>query len=145
MVSDTSELQEALRALKRPTRKSKYGNRITYLNGERFDSKAEAAYNQRLLLLKAAGEIAAFRRQVKIPLGAGIAYVADFVIWATECRGDWYVVDVKGTITKEFRIKAKLFREMYPRHPLIIAQAVYSGGKLAGFRETEFGKRKSKA
>lgn len=131
------------RVLKPPSRRSKYGNRITYLDGERFDSAAEEVFYRRLVLLKAAGVIQHFERQVRVDLEAGIAYIADFVVWPVDEATAWYAVDVKGVLTKVFRLKAKLFKAKYPDNPLIIAKAVYQKGKLIGFRETEFGKERN--
>lgn len=142
MVSEGGEILDLLRAKKRPSRRSKYGNQITYFNGERFDSAAEAGYYQRLVLLKAAGEIMEFKRQVAFEVGPGIKYIADFVVWNNDRASSWYAVDVKGTLTKVFRLKAKLFQAKYGIHPLIIAKAVYQKGKLVRFMETEFGKER---
>ena len=43
----------------------KYHNIKTVINGERFDSKKEAARWQELLLLQRAGKISRLNRQVK--------------------------------------------------------------------------------
>ena len=145
MESDTRQVIEALRVLKRPSRRSKYGNRTFYLDGERFDSVAEGAYYQRLVLLKAAGEVEDFHRQVRLDLGAGIAYVADFLVWlkgAVACG--WFAVDVKGVLTKEFRLKARLFKDKFPSNQLIIAKAVYRGKQIIGFNETVYGERRKR-
>ena len=142
MLGEAFSVSACLRAKKRPSRRSKYGNQITYINGERFDSAAEGVYHKRLVLLKAAGKIAEFKRQVAFEVGPGIKYVADFVVWKNDRPSSWYAVDVKGTLTKVFRLKAKLYREKFSTHPLIIAKAVYQKGKLIGFRETEYGKER---
>ncbi|MCL4735354.1 MAG: DUF1064 domain-containing protein [Candidatus Omnitrophica bacterium] len=126
------------------SKRSKYGNRITCVDGIRFDSVAEGLYYRRLVLLKAAGEIAGYERQVLFGLEAGIRYVADFVVWPLGREMPWYAVDVKGVQTRVFRLKAKLFTAKHPNNPLIIAKAVYQKGKFSGFRETVFGKGRKK-
>lgn len=143
MVSEGEQVKAFLRGLKGPSRRSKFGNRITFVGDERFDSHAEAEYARFLHLRELAGEITQYRRQVRLPVGAGIIYIADFMIWPKGILGsEWYVVDVKGVLTKEFKLKAKLFCAVYPFNKLIIAKAIYRGGVITGFEETEFGTRR---
>lgn len=110
----------------------KYGNHKVEADGYTFDSKAEEARYQELLLLEAAGQIEdltlqpvyelqpAFRdaRGWKHP---AITYRADFsyteVIDPDSVQGRAVVEDVKGgkgTQTSVFLLKAKLFRFRYP-------------------------------
>lgn len=93
-------------------RYGKFNNRKTIVDGITFDSKSEAAYYCRLKLLKAAGKIKSFDIQPKFELipankkFRGIFYVADFLVRYPDGKEE--VVDVKGFITKDFRIKQKL-------------------------------------
>jgi hypothetical protein len=92
---------------------SKYHNQPITIDGERFDSKREAAYWQGLKARERNGEIQHLRRQVCFPIW-GIdrfnerqyvcEYVADFVY---EEHGVRHVVDVKGVRTPIYRIKKK--------------------------------------
>lgn len=143
MVSEGWKTKAPSRGLKGPSRRSKFGNRITFVGEERFDSVAEAEYSKFLHLRELAGEITQYRRQVRLPVGAGIIYVADFMVWPKGIlQSEWYVVDVKGVLTKEFKLKAKLFCAGYPFNKLIIAKAIYRGGVITGFEETEFGTKR---
>lgn len=84
-------------------------------SGEFFASKAEYAHAQKLELLCRAGNIVELQRQPSYPLVVNghliCTYVADF----RYREGDRIIVDdVKGFSTREFKIKAKLFRALYP-------------------------------
>ena len=97
----------------RPKRR-KYGNQPVYVDGRRFDSKAEARRYEELFRLHAAGEILWFCLQPVFRLPGGIEYRPDFIV----CRKDGEVVveDVKGgkaTVTKEYRLKKRLMKGRY--------------------------------
>lgn len=95
-------------------RRQKYGNRITHVGGERFDSAKEARRWQELCLLVRAGEIRDLRRQVAYPLVVNGMLVASFVADFVYVEGGQVVVeDVKGGTTKatrpeRYRLKKKL-------------------------------------
>jgi hypothetical protein len=92
----------------KPARPSKYGAKATVSGGIRFDSKREARTFERLVLLKQAGEVRSFHRQVIFDLPGGVIYRLDFLVFFTDGRvGYW---DAKGVQTKEFRIKRRLVR-----------------------------------
>lgn len=113
--SDIARMQQ-----KQPTqaKPSKYRNeRCATPDGQKFDSKKEAAAWLRLSARQQAGEIRNLQRQVKYPLycpsvGHGAwsevaAYVADFVY--DDANGT-HVVDVKGgqaTRTQVYRLKRR--------------------------------------
>jgi hypothetical protein len=110
---------------------SKYGNRKRQINGYTFDSLAEAARYEELLLLEAGGLIADLRvhpRYTLLPalrlsdgsLQQPITYIADFAY--TE-NGRTVIEDVKGKETESWRIKAKLFRWAFPDHDLRVVRA----------------------
>lgn len=95
--------------------RSKYGNVATVVDGERFASKREAKRHQELLLLQRAGAISLLKRQPRYPLvvnGDPVAvYVGD---WSYLEGGDEVCEDAKGMQTPVFKLKAKLFRALYP-------------------------------
>ena len=94
----------------------KYRNRLTVVDGIRFDSKAEARRWAELKLLEKTGKIAVIRRQVSFRLivkGIKISkYVADFVYWDHYKDRD-IVEDVTSAATAKlplFKLKAKLMK-----------------------------------
>ena len=90
----------------------KYRNVPTVVDGMRFDSKAEARRYGELKLLRAAGEVVWFTRQVPFHLPGGIRYVADFlVVWADGRQPS--VEDVKGVLTRVSANKIKQVRALY--------------------------------
>ena len=118
-------------------RKNKYNAKVTEVDGIVFASKAEAAYYNRLKILKKAGEIKDFEMQVEFiimdrfkhptrkwkngkPAVVGaIKYLPDFVV--EENDGSKHVIDVKGHRTPIFNLKAKLFMRQYGI-PIILAK-----------------------
>lgn len=102
----------------------KYGAVATVVNGIKFDSKAESKRYRDLILLKRAGEITDIQLQPKYVLMAGfkhkatgkrvqpITYSADFLV--TYADGHQEIEDVKGVKTEVYRIKKKLFMNLYP-------------------------------
>jgi predicted nuclease of restriction endonuclease-like RecB superfamily len=94
---------------------------ITDITGTRFDSKAEAQYYLRLKQLQKAGEVETIELQPAYVLQENpkITYKADFLV---TMAGEKSVVDVKGFLTKEFRLKAKMFVAKYPELPLILVK-----------------------
>lgn len=104
---------------------SKYGNEITYQNGQKYHSKGEANRGAELEIMEKAGLISGLRRQVEyllIPAQYRIVngkrkcierkctYTADFVYWQ---NGELVVEDFKGFRTKDYKIKKKLMLERY--------------------------------
>lgn len=100
----------------------KYHNIKTVINGERFDSKKEAARWQELLLLQRAGKISRLNRQVTYELipsqyidgkcvERAVKYVADFVYH--DKQGNLVVEDTKGKKTPEYVVKRKLLLYTY--------------------------------
>lgn len=105
-----------------PSKKSKYGNKKTEVDGITFDSIKEAEYYQQLKLLKQAGEIKDFGLQPRFELQEGfdkngkryrpITYYADFVV--DNLDGTTDIIDIKGVETQVFKIKQKMFEYKYP-------------------------------
>jgi len=128
----------------RMRKKPKYHNKKVTLDGNKFDSKAEARYYQRLKVLQKAGEVESFEMQKKYTLldkfkhpstnktVRSISYIPDFVVNYPDGRQE--VVDVKGKETVDFRLKAKLFMARYGV-PLILAKYDYRSGR---FTHVEF-------
>lgn len=121
---------------KKPPKKNKYRNEKTVRimpNGEEYEfhSKKEAERYDTLMLLQANGEIRGLKLQVRYCLQEAyitfegdpvksIDYIADFVYerrTAPDSYGQrhWLPVveDVKGMRTREYAMKAKLFRNRY--------------------------------
>lgn len=95
--------------------RSKYGNRVTMVDGERFPSALEARRWSQLRLLAHAQAITELRRYPRFDFvvnGQHIcSYIGDFAY--TE-KGRAVVEDTKGFATREFIIKRALLRALYP-------------------------------
>jgi hypothetical protein len=93
-----------------------------------YASRVEADYAAVLRLRAAAGEITGLREQpsyvISPPGCALIRYRPDF---AYVEDGVDVAVDVKGMETDVFRIKAKLFRWMYPEIRFVIVRRQRNG------------------
>lgn len=102
-------------------RRNKYGNIRTKFNGEVFDSKAEAADDQRFRMLEAAGDIGGYARQVSIPLRArkGVRMRLDFMVnqrrphTCTHCGhvdqvAGLVLMDRKGMVTRDWENKRRI-------------------------------------
>lgn len=103
------------RAATRP--RSKYGNRITVVDGETFHSKAEALQWVALRLLEKGGLIRELRRQVPFTLvdkavgQRATVYVVDFTFVE---GGRLIALEVKGVMTRVAALKIKLFKVKFP-------------------------------
>lgn len=99
----------------------KYHNKKVECDGIIFDSIKEKNYYDELKVLRKAGEVIEFERQVTFELQpkfkhAGkteraIKYIADFVVKYKD--GRTVVVDVKGFRTKEYLLKRKMLLYKY--------------------------------
>jgi hypothetical protein len=79
-------------------RANKYRNVFTTVDGIKFPSEKEANRYRQLLLMKAAGEIRGFTRQVSLPLASGKRrMVIDFLV--VENDGRVRFEDAKGIAT----------------------------------------------
>ncbi|MDE4918173.1 uncharacterized protein DUF1064 [Cupriavidus metallidurans] len=100
---------------------SKYGNERVMFQGEVFDSKRELERYCHLRILQRAGQIQQLQRQVEFILAPAVVidgrkrpplkYVADFT-YVERGAAERTVEDVKGVITKEYRIKRHLMAAM---------------------------------
>lgn len=101
----------------------KYGNKKTVIDGQSFDSKAEAKRWRDLCLLEKAGQIKYLERQVVITLlpkvkyadskraTPAVRYVADF-IYVTNL-GERVIEDVKGFRTPAYRLKRHMLKALH--------------------------------
>lgn len=101
-------------------KRPKYGNEKVELEGDTFDSRAEAGRWQQLLMLERAGQIRDLQKQVVFVLAPAVEldgrkkpalrYVADAAYW----EGSRYVVeDTKSRATRKnrvYRIKKHLMK-----------------------------------
>lgn len=99
-----------------PSKKSKFGNQRTEVDGIWFDSAKEAARYSTLRLMERAGLIRGLRLQVSFELNAGgshsLKYIADFVYLDCE-TGLQVVEDAKGFRTREYLKKKRLMKKVY--------------------------------
>jgi ribosomal protein S8 len=99
------------------SKRNKYGNKKTVIDGLEFDSQKEARRYTELRILAIAGDIKDLRLQVEYDLvveGKVIArYRCDFQYF----RDGWLVVeDVKSTATRKlstYRLKKKLMKQIH--------------------------------
>jgi hypothetical protein len=101
---------------------SKYKAKKTIVDGIAFDSITESEYYLHLKVMQKRGEIVAFALQPKFELQEAfekdgkkyrkIEYIADFEVIHHD--GNIEIVDVKGMITPDFKLKQKMFEKKYP-------------------------------
>ena len=104
-----------------PTR-SKYGSRKVEVDGIKFDSAKEAKRYKELLILQKAGEIYEIELQPPFILQEAykrlgksirpIIYRADFRVYWKDGRVQ--VIDTKGYMTPEYKLKKKMLLFKYP-------------------------------
>ena len=100
---------------------NKYKNKKTMVDGIKFDSEMESHYYIYLKQLKEIGEVIDFVLQPTFLLQEGfnlngkriraITYKADFKVIYKD--GHEEVIDVKGKLTEEFKIKRKMLLYRY--------------------------------
>lgn len=116
---DIANISDDVRALNpnlsllRTASPSKYKNVRTEANGLLFQSGHEASVVGNLILLEEQHRIFGLRLQVRFPLPGDTVYVADAVYLDEKLEP--HIIDAKGALTKEFKIKRKLFKERYGR------------------------------
>lgn len=96
---------------------SKYHNKKVTIDNITFDSIKEGNRYAELKLLLRAKEIVNLKIQPKFELYAGITYIADFEYYDKKLQRD-IVEDVKGMKTEVYRIKKKLFLDIYGKSHL---------------------------
>jgi hypothetical protein len=106
-------------------RQNKYNSKKTSTQFGKFDSKKEAAYCEDLELMKRAGEILDYERQVRYDLygknGGQICYMrVDFVVEYSDTTKEVHEVKSNITMTPEWNIKRKLFEDNYPETKYLV-------------------------
>lgn len=96
----------------KPKGKSKMRNKITIIDGIRFDSQLEAAYYLDLMNRQKLGVVSHVLMQVPMHCGGGVTYKLDFLVFYTD--GSQEYVDVKGQRTQTYRNKKKQIEDRYP-------------------------------
>lgn len=102
---------------------NKYRNVKTKWNGRTFDSKREALYAVALENGLRRGTVTKVEYQPVyelLPRPNRIKYIPDFRVTYPDGRVE--AIDVKGMETKDFKLKAKMFRHFYPDIPLRIVK-----------------------
>ena len=92
--------------------KHKFRAKAVQDDGHHFPSKLEHRHYQKLLLLKKAGEVIFFLRQVPFHLPGGTKYVVDFQVFWSDGRISF--IDSKGVETGMFKMKKKMVEALYP-------------------------------
>lgn len=99
------------------SRKPKYRNKKTVVDGLTFDSAHEARVWQELRLLERAGQITDLKRQVRFPFEVNSVKIGTFVADFTYMEnGALVVVDAKSAPTAKLPVyvmKKKLMRALY--------------------------------
>ena len=119
---------------------TKYNNKKTVIDGIVFDSRDESLYYEALKDMKTKGLINDFELQPKFILQESfvkndkkyrpITYIADFRVINND--GSFYIIDIKGMLTTEFKIKMKLFNYKYPDIELrLISRSIKWGNEYS--------------
>lgn len=98
---------------------NKYGAKKTTVDGILFHSKREAEYYGQLKMMKRAGKIKDFKRQVSFSLYAMCDYeskkvcdhIVDFLVLTLDGKKE--VHEVKGMETDVWKLKKKIFEANY--------------------------------
>lgn len=105
---------------------NKYNARKVSYGGHLYHSQMEANYAAQLDVRVRAGKLKAWRRQVSVPLvveGKTICrYVVDFVEEYPDGSEVW--VEVKGFETEIYKLKAALFRVLFPERKYQVVKVV---------------------
>lgn len=137
-------------------RNSKYNAKKTETDGIRFDSALEGKYYLHLKELQAKGEVTRFEMQPSFILQEGftdaygvkhypIKYVADFLVYYSGDRPP-VVVDVKGMVTTDFKLKRKLYCYKFPLELKLVNHSKIDGGwiELDALKEARKLRKKAK-
>jgi Protein of unknown function (DUF1064). len=116
---------------------NKYNSNKVVVNGIKFDSKVESEYYKHLLDLQKKGIVKSFTLQPEFILLSGftdkygkkhlpIKYKSDFLVNYVD--GTTKVIDIKGMILPEFKLKQKLYCSMYPHELVLLSYSKIDGG-----------------
>lgn len=130
-------------------KKDKYNSKKVIIDGHRFASKDEANFYLHLLEKKRDCEIKDFSMQIPYELQPAfkkngktirkITYTPDFEVYHWD--GSTEVIDVKGMITSDFALKAKIFEYKFPEKELTLMKYVQ---KYGGWISTDEWYKKNK-
>jgi hypothetical protein len=102
--------------------------------GSIYDSKFEAQVAQDLEMMKLAGEIISWERQITIPLEVNgylvCNYIIDFIVYR---EGETEYIEAKGYPTPVWKLKWRLFEALYTKEGnklTVIMQGKYKPPKL---------------
>lgn len=133
-------------------KKDKYNAKKVIIDNHRFDSKDEANFYLHLLEKKRNNLIKGFDMQVAYELQPAfkkngktirkIEYIPDFEVYHLD--GSTEVIDVKGMITSDFTLKAKMFDYKFPEKELTLMKYVEKYGGWISIEEWKKGKKQSK-
>jgi len=103
---------------------NKYRNIITEYRGRKYHSKFEAEYAMKLDWKLRAGEILDWKPQVKLPLIVQGVKICDYIIdfFTVDKNQKEEFIEVKGMETKDYKIKAKLARVLYPELNFVVVK-----------------------
>lgn len=118
-------------------RNSKYNAKKTEIDGIKFDSAVEGKYYSHLKELQAQGVVTRFDLQPEFILQGGftddwgvrhlpIKYRADFLVYYRD--SDPKVIDIKGQILPEFKLKRKLYAAKFPLELVLLSYSKIDGG-----------------
>lgn len=96
--------------------KKKYRNKITYVEGKKFDSQAEARYYVNLRKREIAGGIDNLKLQPRFPILINEIVICTVVLdftYRDVATGKVHFVDVKGMDNPLSKLKRKLVEAMY--------------------------------
>ena len=125
---------------------TKYNNKKVVIDGITFDSKAEGQFYEYLKELKEAGEVVTFELQPVFILQDGfvrydgkkilpIKYKADFKVEYKDGTED--VIDIKGMLTPEFKLKRKMFWKRYEMELVCLQYSIKYGRRWLRIEELE--------
>ncbi|WAX16493.1 hypothetical protein LC76P1_00056 [Lysinibacillus phage LC76P1] len=117
-------------------RNNKYNAKKIYVDDIKFDSKAESDYYIYLKYQKKIGNVVDFELQPVFILQEGftkhgkkhlpIKYVADFKVIYPD--GTVKIVDIKGMVTADFKLKYKMFCNKFDEELLLLRHVAKYGG-----------------
>jgi len=129
----TITLNEYRAALKKPAKRSKYGNVKVQMGDLTFDSKAEYKRWQFLELQQLAGDIRGLKHHTRYQLivsGMLVATYEDDASYLKVYDAKWksvhrVVEDTKGTLTRDCAIKLKLMKACHGIDVRLITKATH--------------------
>ena len=118
-------------------RNSKYNAKKVIVDNIQFDSKVESQFYLHLKRLQEMGEVTRFDLQPEFILQGGftddwgvkhlpIKYRADFLVYYKD--SDPKVIDIKGQILPEFKLKRKLYAAKFPLELVLLSYSKIDGG-----------------